>query len=560
MELFRLLGAAPGTSDWIVLHSLDIARHRRQLQGELDFLVLVPGHGILVLEVKSHLSVARTSDGQWQLGAGRPTARSPFRQASDNMHSVREELLRRRPRYSKVLFCWAVCFPRAVFDVEEPAEWQPWQAIDKRAMATGPLKQIIVDTLGAARAHVESSPAGRWFEPACSLPSAGQCVDVASVLRPRFEFFESPESRRQRRDEELKRYTDEQFEVLDLMESNRRVLFEGPAGTGKTLLAVESARRNSLAGATTLLCCFNRLLGQYIARETAPLGGVTATTLHKFLLKVSGVDPPAGATGSFWREELPAAAVAALAGRPGFERFSRLIVDEAQDLMSAPYLDVLDLLVEGGLAGGRWQMFGDLAHQAIYESGVSDPVAVFQDRGVVHTMYPLWTNCRNTPRVATLIGLITSLSPGYRHVRRDDNGIEPGWHFYTSEQDQAARLERLLKQLHGEGYADGEIVVLSFVSDGCATKLDALPARIRDAGVAGWTGIRSSTVHAFKGLEAPVVVVTDIEEISTAAADALLYVALSRPVERLEILASAGTRQAFLALLTQVGKEGDGGR
>src|SRR5450759_851252 len=44
--------ATPDTASWTVLHSFDIADHRRQLAGEIDFLCIVPGKGVLVVEVK----------------------------------------------------------------------------------------------------------------------------------------------------------------------------------------------------------------------------------------------------------------------------------------------------------------------------------------------------------------------------------------------------------------------------------------------------------------------------------------------------------------------------
>ena len=90
--LFEALATGPATGDWIVLHSLCIASHVRQVQGEADFVVIVPGHGIVVVEVKSHLSVDRLADGRWKLGSHPPTSRSPFQQASDAMHSIRHYL------------------------------------------------------------------------------------------------------------------------------------------------------------------------------------------------------------------------------------------------------------------------------------------------------------------------------------------------------------------------------------------------------------------------------------------------------------------------------------
>ncbi len=62
-EIFAALRDAPGTGDWIVLHSLDIAQHVKQVSGEADFVVIVPDMGVLCLEVKGATTITRTADG-----------------------------------------------------------------------------------------------------------------------------------------------------------------------------------------------------------------------------------------------------------------------------------------------------------------------------------------------------------------------------------------------------------------------------------------------------------------------------------------------------------------
>ena len=98
---------------WIVLHSLGIAEHVRQVEGEADFTVIVPGAGILVIEVKSHRSVQRTPDGLWHLGSQPPTTRSPFQQAQEAMHSLRDYLVGRSIDLRLVPVCYAVWFTGA---------------------------------------------------------------------------------------------------------------------------------------------------------------------------------------------------------------------------------------------------------------------------------------------------------------------------------------------------------------------------------------------------------------------------------------------------------------
>ena len=84
----------------------------------------------------------------------------------------------------------------------------------------------------------------------------------------------------------LLRLTEEQYYLLDLLGGNARCLFEGAAGTGKTLLALEFARRCSRSGDRVLLICFNRLLGDWFANEiraTATGMNVTAGRFYKCL-------------------------------------------------------------------------------------------------------------------------------------------------------------------------------------------------------------------------------------------------------------------------------------
>jgi hypothetical protein len=47
-RIFDLLRKDPDTSNWVALHSLGLAKHIAQQDGELDFVVLVPGEGYFV--------------------------------------------------------------------------------------------------------------------------------------------------------------------------------------------------------------------------------------------------------------------------------------------------------------------------------------------------------------------------------------------------------------------------------------------------------------------------------------------------------------------------------
>src|SRR5688572_6482619 len=96
-ELFVRFRDEPGTGDWTVLHSFDLSEHVARVSGEVDFVVIVPGRGVLVLEVKAVQSIRR-ENGVWFLGkAEQGDPRGPFKQAADAMHSLREAVSHRDP-------------------------------------------------------------------------------------------------------------------------------------------------------------------------------------------------------------------------------------------------------------------------------------------------------------------------------------------------------------------------------------------------------------------------------------------------------------------------------
>ena len=330
------------------------------------------------------------------------------------------------------------------------------------------------------------------------------------MLRPDFEAFQSPRQRRRRASAELKRYTEEQFGAIDAMAHNPRVVFEGPAGTGKTLLAIECARRALADGKRTLFVCYNRLLGGWIRHETDGLGeGLTAGTLHSYMLNVAGLGRPPASDQHFWQDELPALALERLLEAEGSLPFDVLVVDEAQDLLDDRYLDVLDLSLAGGLSGGEWRLFGDFERQAIYGSDAAGLDGFLSRRGAGAPLYSLRMNCRNTPRVASLVRLLSHLDPDYSKVLRPDDGVEPDLRFYPNDGAGPEALVRVLSELRDEGYRGRDVVVLSpRGSASSASRLTEQPwrDRLRPIGEADGGHTQFGTIHAFKGLEAPAVV------------------------------------------------------
>jgi len=551
-EIFRRLKEDPATADWIVLHSLDVANHSSQIAGEVDFIVIIPGKGVLFLEVKAHRVIRRTNEGLWYYGSSdNPDIRGPFRQASIAMHSLRGPLLAKRPDLSRILFWSGVIFPFATFKTDSP-EWHPWQFIESSRFWSRPLPELILTIVDSARKHVENCPSGKWFYSQSKEPYAEQCANIAELLRPSFEFYINHKLDLSIKDRELLHYTEEQFTALDAMELNNRVIFSGPAGTGKTLLILEEARRSASSGRKVLVLCFNRLLGEWIADNSSQVSEINVRTIHQFMLDVCDKPTIAKEEGTgFWENELPELAIESIFEKENLiGMYDEIIIDEAQDLLRDKYLDVIDLILKGGLSAGRWRMFGDFEKQAIF-SASNLSLEEFKTKRVKDiASYQLRVNCRNTPKIAILAQLLGGLKPSYSRVRREDDGIEAIIYYYTNEQEQQQKLLLVLDALYKDGYKGEEIVVLSPKSDGsCSTKITTEPWKSRlkkyrfglDKG-----HIRYTTIHAFKGLEAPAVIITDIVDIDNNQDQALMYIGVTRALHRLYILASSKTKTQVL--------------
>ncbi len=555
-DALRAPDAGPG---WTVLHSLHIPDHVRQVEGEADFVVLVPGLGVLCVEVKSHLK-ADYINGAWYLGEGAgPDYRGPFRQAEMAARSIKKKVVSALPPASKILFWPAVIFTHCMPAVSaSTGDWHAWQLLTSADLDREPLDVLLQGVLHRARGHVVGAERAPWFDVSSRRPAAADCDHIRRVLRPDVHFLPSTSSIRQRRTEEIRRFTEEQLEVIEGLDGvNERALIEGPAGTGKTVLAFEEARRASAHGSRAALLCFNQQLAAHLRAEAMQLHltGVEISTFHSLLRRVAADgEPPTGGDREYWSRALPDMALGALIDNgPPFEF---LIIDEAQDLIADAYLDVMDALLAGELSGGCWRMFGDFERQAIYSDVAAGPVGAILSRSKDVARYKLRRNCRNAPRVAEYIVRLGGLDPGYSRVLRPDCGLEgtPRTTFYSSPEDQAQLLRDALADLQGTGELSAEdIVILSPAVNSCASRLSAtgtgpplIPLPGRRVGATSF-----GTVAAFKGLEAPAVILTDIAEVGTERSQRLFYVGISRATDRLRVLVRDGLQPEVVRLITR---------
>jgi RecG-like helicase len=128
----------------------------------------------------------------------------------------------------------------------------------------------------------------RWFSEKDSLPDANDLSSLCDFLRGDFERVRTVKERLAEFDKEVKKYTEEQYRILDSIQLNERCVTQGSAGTGKTMIALESAVRAAAEGKTVFLTCYNRLIGEWMQKQVEEWKDkITVSSLHSFLFEQS---------------------------------------------------------------------------------------------------------------------------------------------------------------------------------------------------------------------------------------------------------------------------------
>ena len=546
LEVFHLLQESKLTEDWFVLHSLDLANHTNQISGEADFVIIAPGHGVLVLEVKSHKFV-KYERGEWWLGTNaEPESRGPFKQASAAKHSLIKYASNNTSDLGGSLFASAACFSHANFKQRSP-EWHDWQAIDKDLLGRMDIGEIVSSILDKAHKHAADKNIH------LKIPDVEHAKKLANLLRPSFEAIPSAKAIRAELKAELVKCTEEQFHALDAMADNPRNLFTGPAGCGKTTLAIEIARRahETGEGEHTLFLCFNKLLHETIRKEVkekAP--DVTFATFGSFLLNQTGLKPKEKDFGdpAFWNETLPETALGMQLDNQ-LKTFRYLILDEAQDLFRTNYLEVLDLLLDKGFRDSQWNIFGDFTNQDIFSNGEVNIDDFKRKWAPGLASFKLMINCRNTIDISCYVESLGRMDPPYSKTLRKGEQ-EPKLTLYKDLNDESAKVKECIEHLMQQGIRTQDIVILHSQKDTCPVveSLNKDPQwqiKVHPYAI-GQSGLRHCSIQKFKGLESMAVIIADFDELRNDYQVSLFYIGLSRALSNLHIFAHEDLKQTIL--------------
>lgn len=535
-------------ADFVVFFQVGWILRREEEQakdGETDFLVCHPDLGYLCVEVKGGGVGFDSHSGDWfsvDRHQQKHPINNPINQALKAKYSIRSKL-NEHQRWKdlaphNVLRGHAVFFP----DVGNASVLS---RPDMPATLIGCSKD-----LQSPKSWIDAAFA-YWGNDASSFTALGR--RGLDVLRDVFarSFVVTPLVSSQLAEQEARRLvlTKDQIRVLDFLRSHRRVAVSGGAGTGKTVLALEKARRLAAEGFKTLLTCYNRQLADYLSTICGATPNLDVMSFHQLCHRqveranrASGRDLVAEAKVTYpgkdlYEVQLPNALGYSLDILP--DRYDAIVCDEGQDFREEFWVP-LELLLMDYETSPLYVFYDD--NQNIYARAGTFPIR--------DEPFSLTTNCRNTAPIHVA---------AYRHYKGvpvsppDIQGDELHFEESANRDPQATKINVLIVDLVAkQGVSPGDITVLIADALHKAEYYAALrrlplprPASWLEEGVRGSNTVLIDTIQRFKGLESPIVILWGLDTIDLSRNQELLYVGMSRAKSLLVIVGKPETCATF---------------
>ncbi|HET7532842.1 MAG TPA: NERD domain-containing protein [Nocardioidaceae bacterium] len=482
----------------------------RRKDHEIDIAVAFEGGGVVVAEVKGS-KVWCDEDGWWIERHGRTSPIDPVTQAREGLYAFRDWVTNTPQWGSRTPVRWghAVVLPYAPVDDDfsliDAPRWQVAGSHDLHRLADF-LRAIVLEQRNHKR-----------------LLEADDIVALLESLNGRGLPQRDLIGQAEERGDEVERLSAEQAVILDAARLLNRIEVRGGAGSGKTWLAVEQARRLSRSGQRVALTCYSRGLAAWLQRRVASFPRkerpAYVGTFHNL-----GVEwgAPTGSDDDshFWEVELPQQMVDLGAAQPLGKLFDAVVIDEAQDFADLWWPAALAALRDEE-AGGLY-VFSDEGQRVFSRFG--GPPA-----GLVPLV--LDHNLRNTRQIANSFSSLTPIRMRLGGVDGPDvRLVECSWKEALDRADDA--VDALLE----DGWRPQDVALLT-------TGSRHPEQRQRQAGGQDsyWDSFWDEEqvfyghVLGFKGLERSAVVLALNEETPVERSRERLYVGLSRPRDQLVV-------------------------
>lgn len=346
-----------------------------------------------------------------------------------------------------------------------------------------------------------------------------QFQKVVDTLCPHFHVVPKLKTKMDELNASYIQLTNQQTALLDFLEEQPTAVVHGLAGTGKTVLAVEKARRLASENEAVLFLCYNSFLRDMLRSDNA-IPNVAFHNAHSLAFEIMGPsDAPIDEALSEFEDYLEEV----------FDsdswNYGNIIVDEGQDLDDRLLNRLYELVQK---KHGCFYVFYD-RNQYIMKNQMPQWIENAECRLVLHK------NCRNTAEVFRTSCSIMGLD---KVSYNDIHGEMPAAKFYRSTLEMEDIVRSFMKRVIAEGLHPEDVVILTARTTENSW-LDAGKeygewqlSLTREPGKVLFT-----TIRKFKGLEAEAVLIVDVSMLSLTVAEnrRLLYVGSSRAKSLLNI-------------------------
>ena len=496
---------------WTVIYSLTWHGNRngRSGDGEGDFILLHPEYGFFVAEVKGGERVF-IREGKWfSMPHGQKkevSIKDPFEQALSTSKALNEWLKENYEGPKLPLFSHCVILPGH---------------IQKGDISPAGRRELVIDKVDLSTLLTSLQRVSTHWNRKSSL-SVGDIEKVVKLLRPDVDFAMDKRVHLEHAQRGMLELTQQQLTVLAAVRRQRRLLINGSAGSGKTVLATEAAKFHASTGKKTLFLCFNRPLGDQLKKKLSGISNLTVGSFHSFAKRE--VEMASIPYEDF--DDIPYLLIEAASMNKS--SFDAIVVDEAQDFRADWWEALLAIATETETAA--LHVFRDI-NQDIYE-GDSLPA--------LETFFPvdLPLNCRNTLPIANLVHELGNVSTQAQSI----DGPNPEFLVIGSLTGAEKKIKKVIDQWTNEfGISLNEITILTDTSDLADKWFGSEIGGFRMGDGTNGT-VRIETVHRFKGLESEAILCVFDPEISQPHENGTLrrlgYIGFSRAKTSLAVLAS----------------------
>lgn len=532
--------------DYYVFHSYRLVQlipDKGLNENEIDFLIFNPNYGCLFLECKNS-KVSRTETGQRKYikqenGVIKEiNMKDPFDQAFSGQHNLFNKLRDTYPEYKEIInkckFMVAVWFPKYTKEEINNTDFGPNVVkdliISKEALynPNETLLQISKLMERMNKIHIVCKYEEMIIEDAPgykhTLTKNEAMQFYGKVLCPTFKAIVNVKKDYEQTYIEL---LEEQCVVLDFLRHQKTAAINGASGTGKTLVAIERARRLSDQGEKVLFLCYNKNLKTWLCNNfSEELSNVDFYTLDAFGCKVCKV-PLEKLSYHDVRD-----CILHMISYDKFE-YQHIIIDEGQDFGKDDIdeADILELFYEYGESGCEENPTSFFIFYDKNQMVNSRKLPSYIQN--VDSKLTLYKNCRNTKNIAKTAYSLIDLKPTM--FEKAWNGDTPDFYFYENTDELMLKLGNLTDKLSSEGQNDRVIITLSdsiYKSDLLKNNNSNYTNNIIKINN---KKTRIFTCPTFKGLESENIIIVDINDSTFDIANKSFYVAASRAKKHLYI-------------------------